>query len=214
MSSEVKLPSTYKKWSLQTYETPIESFEDLRGELCEQQLQRCERLLALGERLSAIIQGEKSPGNAAQEIDDLADLLYHMKSYARAARLYTDAFAADPKLADDLEAENRYNAARYAALAGCGRGIDAIKLDDKERARLRRQALDWLRADLSVYAHLLKYGTHTLVQEQLSTWHQNADLACMRDAKELAKLPADERQVCEKLWADVAALLTKSQQKK
>src|SRR5262249_31381228 len=35
-----------------------------------------------------------------------------------------------------------------AALAGCGQGEDARSLEDKERARLRQQALDWLRADL------------------------------------------------------------------
>ena len=37
---------------------------------------------------------------------------------AAAARLYADAFAADPRLAEDLAAGHRYNAARAAALAG------------------------------------------------------------------------------------------------
>jgi hypothetical protein len=40
----------------------------------------------------------------------------------------------------------RYNAACCAALAAGGQGKDADKLDDKERARLREQACDWLRA--------------------------------------------------------------------
>jgi len=37
-----------------------------------------------------------------------------------------------------------------AALAAAGQGEDAAKLDDKERTRLRKQALDWLRADLAL----------------------------------------------------------------
>jgi serine/threonine-protein kinase len=41
------------------------------------------------------------------------------------ARLYADAFAADPGLTEDLAAGHRYRAARAAALAGCGRGEDA-----------------------------------------------------------------------------------------
>jgi hypothetical protein len=37
----------------------------------------------------------------------------------------------------------RHYAARAAALAGCGQGKDADKLDDKERALWRWQALQW-----------------------------------------------------------------------
>ena len=43
----------------------------------------------------------------------------------RSARLYAAAFAADPKLADDLKAGHRYNAACFAALAAAGQGEDA-----------------------------------------------------------------------------------------
>jgi tetratricopeptide (TPR) repeat protein len=74
---------------------------------------------------------------------------------AAAARFAAEAFAARPKLADDLRFPNRRNAACSAALAGCGQGQDAAKLDDAERARLRRQALDWLRADLAAWGALL-----------------------------------------------------------
>jgi hypothetical protein len=36
-------------------------------------------------------------------------------------------------------------------LGGCGPGSDADKLGAAERARLRKQALDWLRADLTYW---------------------------------------------------------------
>jgi hypothetical protein len=42
-----------------------------------------------------------------------------------------------------------YRAARCAALAGCGRGADGANLSEAERAPWRKQARDWLRADLA-----------------------------------------------------------------
>jgi hypothetical protein len=49
------------------------------------------------------------------------------------ARLYAEAFAAAPSLADDLGAGHRYNAARAAARAGCGHGADTTGLGEEER---------------------------------------------------------------------------------
>ena len=51
------------------------------------------------------------------------------------ARLYSEAFDAEPKLAEDVLAATRYHAARAAAAAGCGRGNDADQLDDTEHRR-------------------------------------------------------------------------------
>jgi hypothetical protein len=132
---------------------------------------------------------------------------------SEAAGLYADAFAADPKLADDLTAGHRYNAACYAALAAAGQGEDAAKLDAKERARLRKQALDWLRADLVLRTKQLESGQaadRAQVRQQMRHWQQDSDLAAIRDKAALAQRPADERQACEKLWADVASLLRKA----
>jgi hypothetical protein len=98
---------------------------------------------------------------------------------AAAARFYADAFAHDARLADDRATSNRYNAACCAALAGCGRGGDADQLDEKERARLRKQALDWLRADLAARARLAagdKRGDRAAVRQTLQHWQEDADL--------------------------------------
>jgi hypothetical protein len=58
--------------------------------------------------------------------------------------------------------------------------LDALFLiDDKENARLSQQSLDWLRADL----------------------------ADIRDTDALANLPGEELTACDRLWADVAAML-------
>ena len=72
----------------------------------------------------------------------------HGRPYA-AARLYASAFAAQSSLADDLATRNRYDGACAAARAATDPGSDAAGPGEPERAGLRRQALDWLRADLA-----------------------------------------------------------------
>ena len=48
------------------------------------------------------------------------------------------------------------------------------------------------------------------MQQTLRHWQQDTDLAGIRDAAALAKLPADEQKAFTQLWADVAALLKKA----
>jgi hypothetical protein len=101
------------------------------------------------------------------------------------------------------------------ALAAAGRGEDAAKLDDKERRRLRKQALDWLRADLALYARQPATGKpadRAAVQQALRHWQADPDLAGIRDAAALARLPAEERTAFARLWADVAELLKKAEE--
>jgi serine/threonine-protein kinase len=164
-------------------------------------------------RLSAFLEGQHQPRGTA-ELLGLADVCGAKKLHAAATRLYAEAFAADHKLADNLKAGHRYNAACYAALAAAGRGKSAAKFDDKGKTRLRKQALDWLRADLAMRSKQLegsKPADRGAVQQALRHWQQDSDLVGIRDAAALAKLPGAERAVCEQLWADVAALLKKAE---
>jgi hypothetical protein len=113
---------------------------------------------------------------------------------------------------DDLRAAHRYNAACAAALAAAGQGRDAPKPDDMERARLRRQALGWLQADLALGGKEAEKGTpqaRAEVQKMLRHWQKDPDLAGVRQADALAKLPQAERAEWQKLWGEVAALLEK-----
>jgi hypothetical protein len=99
-----------------------------------------------------------------------------------------------------------------ASLAG-GQGKDADQLDDKERARLRRQALGWLRADLAAWTQVVDKAppqARPAVRQALQHWQKDPDLAGLRDPDALAQLPEAERQACRKLWADVEALLRKA----
>jgi serine/threonine protein kinase/tetratricopeptide (TPR) repeat protein len=181
-----------------------------------QAIKECERLLELDAKLPKVLKGEVELADAAERLA-LGQLCQHKKRNHAAARFYTEAFGADPKLADTLRAPHRYNAACAAALAGCGQGEDVAQLDDEARARLRRQALDWLRTDLQNWRdHLEKEPdkAHLLVQRTLRHWQQDADFASARGAGPLARLPEAERQAWQQLWDEVETLVRRTADQK
>ena len=147
------------------------------------------RMALAWDRLPALRNGSYTPADNEERLA-LAEWCRIKKLPHTAAGLYAAAFAADPKLADDLGAGNRYDAACLAALAAAGRGEDAATLDDQARTRLRKHALDWLRADLALWTKQLETDRAT-VQGRMRHWQQGSDLAGIRDAAALAKLPAD-----------------------
>jgi serine/threonine protein kinase/Flp pilus assembly protein TadD len=161
-------------------------------------------------KLPAILSGKAKADNPAEQLA-LANVCEapFKRLYAAAAQFYIDAFTAQPQLADDLNAQHRYNAACAAARAGCGRGEDADKLDAKERARLRQQALDWLRADLKAYRQAMDKSAGKagpMIAQRMRHWLQDSDFACLRGTESLAKLPEVERKDWQKLWEEVEAL--------
>jgi hypothetical protein len=176
-------------------------------------VRQAERMAALERKLPAFLQGEFKPRDNTKRLA-LIDVCHAKKLHAASARLYAAAFAADPKLADDSNAGHRYNAACDAALAAAGQGKDAAKLDHKEKARLHKQALAWLRADLALFTKQMESGqaaARRAAQKALRHWQQDSDFDGLRDAAALAKLPAEERTAWAKLWSDVAALLKKAE---
>jgi tetratricopeptide (TPR) repeat protein len=92
-----------------------------------------------------------------------------------------------------------------AVRAATGQGAERGQLGEPERAGLRRQALDRLRAGLELATELLNDGKP--VDPSLTTWQNDPTLASVRDPAALAKLPDAEREPWRRLWADVAALL-------
>jgi tetratricopeptide (TPR) repeat protein len=157
-------------------------------------------------RLPDVLAGKDKPNSPAQACE-FAGLCKEpfLKRYATAVSLYTDAFAADPKLA---KTDHRYKAVCCAVLAGCGKGADAAQLEDKDKARLRGQALAWLRAEMALYHRqanpgdlrqfLFLYGT-------LPQWLHDADLACVRPGPDRVEMPAEERATWDQLWDEVEA---------
>jgi serine/threonine-protein kinase len=178
-----------------------------------QWVKECERLLELEPKLPALLGGKEAPANPAERAD-YARLCHKRRLYASAARLYREALTANPSLASAANGF-RYDAACAAAQAGRGAGEDAAKLSDAERAGLRRQALDWLRADLDAWRGLLARGPDQapVVARKMGHWLGDGDFNSVRGAEALARLPEDERQAWRQLWADVADTLATSQGK-
>ena len=89
----------------------------------------------------------RRPRTAADRLQ-LAQRAFDKTLYATAAKLWADALNADPKLGDDRQVQHRYNAACAAALAGSSKGKDHPAPDVAAKAKLREQALSWLKAEL------------------------------------------------------------------
>jgi serine/threonine-protein kinase len=171
-----------------------------------------ERMAALAARLPALLKGEDRPRDVAERLA-FAQMAYDAKRYAAAARLWSDALAADPKLGDDRRAGHRYNAACAAALAAAGEGDGEPTPDAAATAELRRKAVDWLRAELAAWSKVLDSGdpkARAAVAPKLRHWRQDPDLAGVRDGDALAALPEAERGAWRALWAEVDALLARA----
>jgi serine/threonine-protein kinase len=173
-----------------------------------QWVDECQRLLELDTRLTALLVGEDQPRDAAERLA-LADFCQrYKKRYTAAARLCADAVAAGATLTP----KEGYGAACCAVRAAAGQGTDAAILDPKERSRLRRQALTWLRDALKIHTQRLEDADaqgRAALEQELQLWQQAVALDRVRGAKPLAQLPEAERPAWQQFWADVEKLLKK-----
>ena len=88
-----------------------------------------------------------------------------------------------------------------------------LPFDDDAKAKLRAQALDWLKAELATWTKLVESAApeqRAAIAQILQHGQVDADLASVRDADALAKLPEAEQKPWQMLWADVDALLAKA----
>jgi serine/threonine-protein kinase len=159
--------------------------------------------------ISAFLEGRYQPQDNIERLALLGVCRFKNLNLA-CAKLYADALAADPKLAGDPHVSHRYNAACAAALTGSAKGQDAGALSEPERARWRRQALEWLQADLALWANTLASGSREArvrVKKMLARCQHDMDLEELREPRALAKLPAEERKEWSALWSEVATVL-------
>ncbi|HEX5269440.1 MAG TPA: hypothetical protein VFW33_03085 [Gemmataceae bacterium] len=155
-----------------------------------------------------VLDGRAEPKSPAEgcEWAYMASRAAHQR-FAAAVKLYAAAFAADPRLADDLSTCHRYNAACFAARAARGDGTDPPK-DETARAALRRQSLAWLRADLAGHTKLARSANaidrgRTL--SRLSHWLEDGDFSALRPGPGATDLPAAEAADWTRLWSEVRA---------
>jgi hypothetical protein len=181
----------------------------------ERDLEETERLAAEARRLAAVLRGEDRPRDAADGID-LARAAASTSRFLTASRLYAEALAAEPRLADDRASRHRYHAACAAVRASDGRGRDEPAPADEERAGLRQRALAWLRSELAAWSGLLRDSTPRSRREIVSTlrtWGRDPDLAGVRDDVALALLSEAESRAWRSLWADVSRTLDRVESK-
>jgi serine/threonine protein kinase/WD40 repeat protein len=98
---------------------------------------------------------------------------------------------------------------KLVGLAGTEKDKDEPHLGDAAKAKLRRQALIWLKAELTSSAKLIDFGSPQArqgISQTLEYWKQDSKLAEFRDTATLAKLPADEHMAWKSLWADIDSL--------
>jgi tetratricopeptide (TPR) repeat protein/serine/threonine protein kinase len=179
-----------------------------------QWVRECEKFVELDAKLPQFLMGRTVPADAGERLTLACMCLRYKHLPAAAARWYAEAFDAEPRVASDLGAGHRYNAACAASLAGCRKGKDSAALDEQERARLRGQAHDWLRTDLQAWQKRLNKDSekvHPAVVQQMAHWLRDTDLVGVRDPEALTLLPEAERAQWNKLWQDVQALLERAQ---
>jgi serine/threonine-protein kinase len=180
----------------------------------EKNLQIHERMIERERKLSQVLAREIQPDTPADYLGYIK-LCRQRKLNAAAASLYADALATKPALKKmALVKDHRLAGARLAALAGSGQGEDAQYFDQRERARWRKQALDWLLADLNITRGILQHKVPQVRlrgQKRLHGWQNEKDLAGIRDQPALDRLPVEEQWTYREFWAEVAELLARSE---
>jgi tetratricopeptide (TPR) repeat protein len=220
LAPETPQPHAGLGWALQQTGRLSEAADAYREALAlgdkqaETFLQGCEQLRDLRPRLAGLVAGKERPADNAERLA-FAELCRQPweQRYALSARLYREAFALDPKLANDRSAQNRFKAAAASAAAGCRLGHDAAGLDSKERSRLRGQALDWLREELAVWgqqAGLASPQARASTRRALRAWRYDSCLTGVREGAAPAKLTEAERLAWQKLWQEVSLVLSRA----
>jgi len=137
--------------------------------------------------------------------------------WSTAARYYAEAFAAEPKLAEDRNLNTCYRAACCAFLAGSKRTDDGRRSSESERSHWRKQARAWLEADLlslRKQAVSREAPVREVVIRKLTEWQADPALDDLHDPAALANSAPEERQQCENLWRGIHAVLVQAQDRK
>jgi tetratricopeptide (TPR) repeat protein/tRNA A-37 threonylcarbamoyl transferase component Bud32 len=183
--------------------SPSDSLQNL----ARNQLQRCDFLLGLEQKTASILDGRAQAKDAAEELI-LADFCQrYKKQYSRALHFYKKVLSARPTGASGMGSKIRYNAACCAVLAAAGQGARSPNLTGEERGKLRRESIQWLKADLMLCRKQVHSGDPLAILQvaevMLPSWQNDGDLKTIRETEELVQLPPSEQEECLQLWSDV-----------
>ena len=172
-------------------------------------VQDCKRLVKLDREVPDVLRGDIKPASL-KEWKPYVDVCRDKKSYANAFYLWKKVYLQYPVLAfNHPKWATRLSAAIDAVMATGNQDHDASTITDADRMAMRKQAYEWLCADLGSWNKCLqkKQPDDTLaLANVLAQWEKNPGLADVRDKKNLTKLSDAERESWQKLWAEVEQL--------
>ena len=116
---------------------------------------QCDAMMALEKKMVKVLAG-KAQAKDSFELRNFIDICKMRRRHIAAAKLSSDLFTADAELANDLEAGHRFKAASFASLAAARQGSDSDRLTDQGCTVWRKQALQWLGADLEAWTKELE----------------------------------------------------------
>jgi tetratricopeptide (TPR) repeat protein len=187
---------------------PALRLDEPRRRRAQRELEICRVLEPLTGKTEAILVAAEPPTDVAMQ-RSLAEWLYDRRQTAASVRLYEAAFARQPAFTDDVSTGHRYCAACAAALAGCGTGTDAGRLNDQQKAALRRKSLEWLKADWAVWDQRVRSNPAAIrsqAVQAMRSWQESKDLASVRTPEALSRLPQAESSDWRALWTQVRNL--------
>jgi ubiquitin-protein ligase len=167
--------------------------------------------------LESVMLGGKTRLGSVQELMALARFATHRRQrFAATARLFVEYLRGHPEWASYvaqappfLSDHPAYFAAAAAAMAARGEG-DGAALSVEERAKLRMQALTWMREHIAFCEQRAQdRSKRKQVHDHLSYASTDGWFSGVRDGKQLAGFPEPERQEWSQLWADLASLREK-----
>jgi hypothetical protein len=157
-------------------------------------------------------------GDALKADPNLADdrQVRHRYSAACAAALAAAAGSSQTAISPIKDAMRTAGNGAKAAERGVPQDTsrrEDTSLIDGERSKLRKQAREWLEAELKTWTKLLAPANaqqRESIAKTLRHWQRDTELASVRDEAALAQLAEKERNEWKSLWANVDALLKKA----
>ena len=164
-----------------------------------------EGMIALEPRLPALVRNEDRLTTVPERIR-LARLCQIKHLFATSAAIWDELFAAEPRLALELNAGHRYSAACSAARAASGESKESTPPDSAACERLRGKAREWLEADLAAVRESTAKASpreRSSVPSRLGRWLVASQLRGVREEESLAALSESERRSWTAFWAKV-----------
>jgi tetratricopeptide (TPR) repeat protein/Tol biopolymer transport system component len=190
------------------FQDALKSFErgrELGGVSSKYWAQMAQGWIKLDRQVSAVLKEEIHPANVNEWLE-YVQICEWKKTHGNVVRLWQLAFLKHPSLPSNY----RFRASQSAVLASGNQGDDTGAANDMDRIAFRKQAHEWLKADLDTWSKKL-FQTRQLkttidLTRTLLLWQYHPNFVQVRDEKHLAKLAKEERESWQRLWTEVEQL--------